>query len=309
MNSRIPQDKSNKVLRNTYGKNLTEQNNALEEMLKYVRNLSVAGKKKSRRYKFSTGITVSILSLQQLYHYLRSRYGVDYILTHRLNQDVLENLFSQVRGLGRMHDNPNSMEFRYRLRTLLLSKTRGEIAASSNSTPDDSSAYVSADVFSSGSACKSLNLVRPLPTHRPFRVPQTLQFVPEDDVVHYIAGFVARKLRATHRYLGSPTSDSHEATWASYKSDGGLLEPAEDWFQACLQLECHFKHRCAAALKQEGTLKDLVDTAIPIMEKKFPKTAVVLYLKTRLYARVKFLNEQFRQSRIIASTQRKLAKF
>ena len=93
---RIPQDKSNKVLRNAYGKNLTEQNNALEEMLKYVGNLSVAGKNKSRRYKFSTGITVSILSLQQLYHYLRSRYGVDYILTHRLNQDVLENLFLQV---------------------------------------------------------------------------------------------------------------------------------------------------------------------------------------------------------------------
>lgn len=46
---------------------------------------------------FQKGAIISTTSVQHLFQDLKERYGISYILTHRLNQDCLENLFSQVK--------------------------------------------------------------------------------------------------------------------------------------------------------------------------------------------------------------------
>ena len=55
---------------------------------------------------------MTINSLLQLRDELHSKYKVSYMLTNRLNQDYLENLFSVIRGKGGHRDNPDACQFR-----------------------------------------------------------------------------------------------------------------------------------------------------------------------------------------------------
>lgn len=45
---------------------------------------------------FQKGAIITTISVEKLYEDLKSKYDIKYILTHRLNQDCLENFFSQV---------------------------------------------------------------------------------------------------------------------------------------------------------------------------------------------------------------------
>ena len=45
---------------------------------------------------------------------------LDYLITSRLNQDCLENLFSQLRGMCGQNQHPDAVEARARLRILLM---------------------------------------------------------------------------------------------------------------------------------------------------------------------------------------------
>jgi hypothetical protein len=61
------------------------------EMIEGMRRIS-----KSSLQIFQKGIIMSCKSLEGLYEFLKERYSVEYILTHRLNQDCLVIFFSQV---------------------------------------------------------------------------------------------------------------------------------------------------------------------------------------------------------------------
>lgn len=77
-----------------YGLDLCQQNEILKDMKSNISGLLCSNKKSLQI--FQKGIIVSILSLQNLYLYVKERYDTTYILTHRLNQVCLENLFSQL---------------------------------------------------------------------------------------------------------------------------------------------------------------------------------------------------------------------
>lgn len=64
-------------------------------------------------------------ALPRLYEFLKEKYDVKYILTHRLNQDLLENMFSQIRARGGLYDHPSPLAALYRLRVILLGKNPG----------------------------------------------------------------------------------------------------------------------------------------------------------------------------------------
>lgn len=57
-------------------------------------------KGKNTLLTFQKGILISIKSTQLLFKDLMEKYDISYILTHRLNQDSLESLFSIVRSRG-----------------------------------------------------------------------------------------------------------------------------------------------------------------------------------------------------------------
>ena len=53
--------------------------------------------------------------------------GCKYLLTHKLNQDCLENFFSAVRSLGGQDTNPNPVQFCIRIHILKMQRNIEEV--------------------------------------------------------------------------------------------------------------------------------------------------------------------------------------
>ena len=75
---------------------------------------------------FQKGILVTNASLKQLLPYLKEKYSTEtfqpqYILTRRLCQDILENLFSFLRSMG-THTHPLPVNLKNRLKLYILEK-------------------------------------------------------------------------------------------------------------------------------------------------------------------------------------------
>lgn len=119
LNSKIPIKDSRSTMK-AYGLALAEQNKILLETDYLITNLRGLGKR--AMYPFQRGILVTNSSLRGLYNYLKDNYNITYLLTNRLNQDVLENFFSIIRASGGMHEHPSPLQFKYRLRSYLLGK-------------------------------------------------------------------------------------------------------------------------------------------------------------------------------------------
>ena len=109
-----------------FGVHIEEQMKALDNMEKFLDDFRVKGKLSPQPWQ--DGVRISIKSTKSLYKDLILDKNVNhdgslkYILTHRLNQDLLENLFSRLRGLGGANDHPGPVLAMRRLRILQLSK-------------------------------------------------------------------------------------------------------------------------------------------------------------------------------------------
>ena len=68
---------------------------------------------------FQKGILCSIQAVRSLWEELRKE-GFSYLLTHKLNQDIIENLFSAIRGMGGADTNPDPVTFYNRIRILKI---------------------------------------------------------------------------------------------------------------------------------------------------------------------------------------------
>lgn len=77
--------------------------------------------------------------LKLLWQELQSQYGFSYLLTRRLTQDCLENLFSVIRGKGGNSVTPDSSKFKYSLR---LAITNQLLEPSENSNCANSSKFL-----------------------------------------------------------------------------------------------------------------------------------------------------------------------
>ena len=58
-------------------------------------------------------------ALEMLSKYVE-KYDMTYVITNRLNQDVLEHFFGAMRSKGALNDHPSPQDFKYRLRKYIL---------------------------------------------------------------------------------------------------------------------------------------------------------------------------------------------
>lgn len=96
---------------------------------------------------FQKGILMSITSLKGLRNQMEKKYGYNCLLTHRLNQDCLENFFCQMRYGSRNgpNDHPSPVECLYNMKAIMIGKNPG-VAASMhcNTMERDPEEYASA---------------------------------------------------------------------------------------------------------------------------------------------------------------------
>lgn len=103
-----------------YGMDLEYQLLTLETVYNLVSTMRCIGKKNLQ--VFQIGILMSITSLKLLFDDIKLKFSIQYILTHRLNQDCLENFFSQIRTRGGLHDHSSPLNALYRIRMIVLGK-------------------------------------------------------------------------------------------------------------------------------------------------------------------------------------------
>ena len=148
LNSRIPVYGPYK-LKSAYGNCLQEQDDALNKLYRLILTMRVIGKHKPKEQllPFQKGFLMSINSLRGLFKDLKSE-NYTYIMASRCNQDILENYFSQIRGLGRFYDHPLPTIVTQRIKSLILSRHGGEVISSENCISDTEVQTLSADILS-----------------------------------------------------------------------------------------------------------------------------------------------------------------
>ena len=152
--------RSSKKLASAYGIHIEEQKAALQKMIDLFETISMLPDRRPKKSKpsnepknppkpafnvkpqrvqfckpkqksvkpkaiplFIQGIITSSKSLISLFDELKERYEMSFILTSRLNQDLVENFFSRIRALGGTHTQPNALEFMQRFRLLVISNS------------------------------------------------------------------------------------------------------------------------------------------------------------------------------------------
>ena len=114
-------------------KSSTDKLAALKQAVDVVVNLKFSGRNAWK--PIQAGIQLSTASVIDLHHELVLSGAYSFLLTGRLTQDCVENLFSCIRGRGDMHPSP--VHFRHNLRTISLSQYM-DTAANTCYTQDDS---------------------------------------------------------------------------------------------------------------------------------------------------------------------------
>ena len=89
----------------------------LEDSFQFMSNLTLQNGKVPPCIE---GWQISIKSLILLWKELSSQCNFSFLMTNRLNQDCVENLFSIIRGKGGKRDNPDAREFRASYRQVVF---------------------------------------------------------------------------------------------------------------------------------------------------------------------------------------------
>ena len=100
---------------------------------------------KLTRKPFQCGIIVSIRSTLALYQELKDE-NVQYVLTTRLNQDCLENLFSLLRFLGGHGAHPTPIQVMDRIRKICLTKSVNIVLDQANVEQSDQDQFITAEI-------------------------------------------------------------------------------------------------------------------------------------------------------------------
>ena len=122
MNSRTPH--SAVPHRCGFGVKLNMQMEALDDMQKLVENMRFSKKEScTTKLPFQQGILVSIRSTKEIYHDMMQLLpDISFIMTCRLNSDISENKFSQIRGIGGDQSHPGPVTAINRMRSLVIVK-------------------------------------------------------------------------------------------------------------------------------------------------------------------------------------------
>lgn len=321
-NSRIPD--SEIPIASGFGKHFEDQEIILRKFRTMCEKMRVG--KNTSLLPFQKGFMMSIRSLLGCFSDLRKLYGLSYILTARLNQDCLENLFSQIRALGRTYDHPLPVEFKNRLRLLIMSRNISDISFNSSAVEleEDTNDYLTSNLFAgllpdmtealamieNDSEISEITIEN-LPEVR------VIQNVPEfsSEGLRYLAGYIAFRCREVDRSLGDPTGQLISVTpdalpvhqgWIEKLSRGGLLKPSDEWLCTVKQFEVVFVGVHGDTLNCCNVIKGMCN----ILAQKFPHVhplVIKIYTRTRTFIRIRSLNTAAKTARA-AELQRKKAR-
>jgi len=296
--------------KSAFGTNSEIQEEYLDKMSNLMSTMLCSGK--TCLQVFQKAIIMSIASLKLLKYEMELKYQKPYLLTYRLNQDLLENFFSQLRTRGGLHDYPTPLECFYRMRMIILGKNPGIVQANSNAldrSKDTGDEFVTATAMriieedlsseelrnhpDEPEECADIEMETPLEQERTVNRSVTEQM--DFDGLEYLAGWVAYKHKK-ETWLGCATRDGprksylHLPSWVQHLSFGGLMDPSPEWMQKCKEIEAIFqKFHGSEINKGPKTVQKCTFHALCKIS-SVSETIIKTYVLQRTRIRIKNLN-------------------
>ncbi|KAE9535838.1 hypothetical protein AGLY_007739 [Aphis glycines] len=290
-----------------YGKFLKEQNCLFNEVYETINQMRCVGE--SCLQIFQKGILMHINGTRHLLNVLKEN-GLSYLLTSKINQDALENLFSQIRSKGGLNDHPSPLNAIYRLKMIILGKNLGITSTHSNTIDDNKEEFMVAN------AVKSVNLKlgdehigedEIISSDTDTASENGSQLSNEDkNKVEYLAGWVAKRHRFNIPGIGSTTTqvnknninntvghDYEIPSWINHVSYGGLIEPSSEFKKIIFRIERLFNKFTKNTInKGPNIVKQLTNKILCRMEIEDKwKPSIQTYIKQRILIRMKYYNQ------------------
>ena len=285
----------------------------LEDFYREIDGLRVVGK--SSPMPWQVGICHTVKSLLLLYAHLREVHGLDYILTRRLNQDLLEHSFSTIRGMGGPCNTPGSLDFKRRLRLMILSGINKVVVQGSvvccgldNEvtvlTLDDllngfhkleqEATAMTSDPPVIGDNAGDPGILKDAAK----AVPSSPREIAIEEGIKYVSGFLLRRAGWEEKMVKDKDAninkeDIVESKWIDSLNTGGLSYPARSIVTDVKHMDAHFArfHKEAAdgLMRQKNITKDFAD----LLAKVFPDYPLK-FLEQFAFARTMFRLRQMK---------------
>lgn len=276
---------------------------------------------KSSRLPCLEGWQLSIRSLLGLFEELHEKHEVKYLLTGRLNQDCLENLFSVIRGKGGHRDNPSTQEFRSAFLQVLVDRLF--LTSSSKNCQDDLDQFLfhlqaSSQVtpLQTIESSTKVSLINCDVEEGQF---SSLSDVQEANTVTYIAGYIGMKVsdklcsECSKVIQGTQCDQKHQMLLKhklyTENCKHGLFIPSDHVVNICLILEKSFDNLFEGVCYSSSVMKTLssrlyghvehLNTFVDICEKNCEtvQRIVKLYANIRLRHSLKLSNQDMRSTK------------
>lgn len=254
---------------------------------------------------------------------------VKFLLTRRLNQDCLENLFSIIRQKGGFRDNPSPSHFQQTFKQV-LAKSFLTNSTSSNCESDNSDYLLHLVKSTVGKASKAehaadvavldteINVADELHDNSvPKSLMPTTSSIPEQNALYYVAGYVCKKYLAHHNCSSctrlltdthatynddAGKSYSHFKAYDHRKGDfGGLTSPSESFINYLRLCEDVFANNFMILMHKDKVHETMFSKVVCLVDQSWftdnstcggsLQVIVRKYLTMRIRYSVKFFND------------------
>ena len=245
--------------RNAFGLDMQLQMDTLNKITNVMSSMKVKSLKVRSLYKFQKGVILSCKSVVGLFHMLRDKYNLKYLLTRRMNQDPLEQLFGCIRQVSGPYDHPTPVEFKFRLRTLLIGKDATLVCEKTSTSAQASSLdpsltngnceeliHNSKERETSLELCLTSLMFRNLEFESELQeindeegdltleddLNKTATMVIEEEVLRYIGSYIVKKFTTKYPHLGTKTDNNviGNKTWIETVNRGGPYMHSKEKF-------------------------------------------------------------------------------
>ena len=289
--------------RNAYGTDLDKQDAILDKMETLMTTMRVH--KFNNLIQFQKGVIISIRSLRQLRTDLNKKYGLTYLLTRRLNQDVLENFFSYIRGMGGANDHPDPLSFVHRLKWHILGRHSEALFTDNTNCEEvaESEALIPLVKQMMEKGAGEVKIAEENVTEEclqllnDFEVAELVESLPEipekplaDEGFRYVVGYIAHRYK--NKYPGLTETTEEKDSWIGMKEEKMLTRPSQNLLDACILANKIFLLK---GLSQEKSLVDnVVEKCLKVLGKEnvLPKEVVKTFVRTRLFFEVRKKNKE-----------------
>ena len=280
-----------------------------------------------KRMPIMKGVIISCNSLISLYGDLSCRHQFKYILTRRLNQDVLEHFFGVIRQMGAANENPCPLKFNHRVKNFILGKKNVLLSAKPNTVIannpscitggpkrfSEASSPVKKTVAAEDIECLTATLcsfpgiftdILEESDEEMFSVPTN-----EQDGLHYFLGFVVNKFKCKYPQLADDTKSTTE-DYISAVNRGGLQRMAPEFIEEFMKIERAFRAFHGDSLRAGSPNLQIIVESIKASVPKVAVEVINFYLRCRTFFRVRLLNMRAHDMKLekSRSKQKKMKK-